>query len=227
MPKTTKSPRKTKTSQGESLKAEKLVEIRGEAKVAKINKTPIVIILVFLLAASLVYAFKGLFIAALVNGKPITRLEVIREMEKQDAGKTLDNLITKNLILQELNRQKIDVADVEVEAEVKKIEADLKSKGQDLDKLLVSEQLTRTELKNQIRLQKRIEKMIDKDVSVTDEEVNKYIADNKDSLPTGEKPETLKENIKTQISQQKLNEKFQTLLGSLRQKAKINYFIKY
>ena len=44
---------------------------------------------------------RGLFVVALVNGEPISRIEVIKALEKQGGKATLDSLVTKKLIAQE------------------------------------------------------------------------------------------------------------------------------
>ena len=61
------------------------------------TKTAIIIAVIIILAA-LVYYYKGLFIAATINGSPITRLAVIKELEKASGKQALDSLITKKLI---------------------------------------------------------------------------------------------------------------------------------
>src|SRR4051812_42694523 len=44
------------------------------------------------------YFAKGLFIAAVVNGMPISRFEVIHQLEKSNGKAALDALVTRKLI---------------------------------------------------------------------------------------------------------------------------------
>lgn len=192
---------------------------------SKIGKRSLLLALVVIALAGLVYYFKGLFIVATVNGQPISRLALVRELEKQGGKQTLDGLITKTLVLQEAKKQGITVSGDEVGEEIKKIEENLTQQGQDLDKLLSTQGMTRNDLTQQIKLQKLVEKMAKKDISVSDQEVNDYLEKNKDTLPKGVDAEQIKVNIKQQLEQQKLNEKAQSLIQSLREKAKINYFL--
>src|SRR5688572_16109970 len=47
------------------------------------------------------YFLRGVFVAATVNGKPISRLALVKELEKQNGKETLNSLVTKELIFQE------------------------------------------------------------------------------------------------------------------------------
>jgi len=53
-------------------------------------KVFITIIIVILLIAA--FQLKGLFIAAMVNGEPISRLTIIKELEKQGGKQALSSL---------------------------------------------------------------------------------------------------------------------------------------
>ena len=58
------------------------------------------------LVIALAYGFVKMFVAAYVNGRLISRLSVVRELEKQGGKKTLDALIIKSLIAQEAKKVK-------------------------------------------------------------------------------------------------------------------------
>lgn len=168
---------------------------------------------------------KNQFIVATVNGKPITRIELIKTLEKKEGKRTLDSLITEAVILQETNRKGIKVSDQDIDKELKNIEKSVTSQGQNLDQLLLAQNLTRDELKNQIKIQLILKKMVGK-IEVTDKEVDEYIEQNKDSIPTDAKVEDVRNQVKNQLSQQKLNEKIQNFIQDLQKKAKIEYLLK-
>lgn len=193
----------------------------------KMSRRNFVFLLVVIALAGGVYFYKGLIIAAMVNGQPIFRLSLIRELEKQSGQKALDSLITKVLILQEAQRQKVIVTDAEVNQSLKTLEDNVTKQGSNLDQLLAAQGMTRDGLKEQIKLQKIVEKIVGKDVSVTDKEVSDYIEKNKSLLPKDAKPEEVKENVKQQLQQQKISEKANTWIESLRTSAKINYFVQF
>ena len=191
-------------------------------------KTPRVFItLIIVIIAGLLFYFRGLFVAAIVNGEPITRLSLISQMEKKDGKQMLSTLITQTLILQEARKRKIDVSQQEIDADIKKIEAGLTSQGQTLDQAMLAQGITREDLSKDIRIQKLVEKMFAKDVKVADSEVTDYIDKNQSSIPTNLTSDDVKKQVRQQLEQQKLSANFQTWLDSAQKNAKINYFVNY
>lgn len=197
-------------------------KLRGKIK---INRTSPILLLPIIILAFLLYFYKGLFIAAMVNGQPIWRITLTRELEKQGGKKTLDSLITKALVLQEAQKQKVVISDEEINQAVKQLEDNLSKQGQNFDQLLSLQGITRNEFKEEIKLQKIVEKIVGKDIKVSDEEISQYFEKNKDSLPKDKKLEDLKDEIKNQLEKDKLSSKVQSWIQSLRESAKINYFV--
>lgn len=190
-------------------------------------RTKLVVVLFGVAFAGLIYYFKGLFVAATVNGQVITRLALVREIEKQAGQQILDGLITKAIILQEAKKQKITVSKEEINQEVQKIEESLKAQNQNLDDVLALENLSREELSERLELQKIIEQLAGKDIQITDEEINQYFEENKSFYPEASDEAKTKSQIKEQLRQQKINQNFQTILQSLKNAAKINYFVSF
>lgn len=187
----------------------------------------IVLLLIVLGLAAALYYFKNQFLVVLVDGKPIWRLTLIKELEKQGGKQTLDTLVTKILILQEAENQNLNITINEINQEIEKIEQSLSQQGQKLDQLLEARGMTRNDLVEEIKVQKIVEKLAGKDVEVTDEEINDHIEKNKDSFPKGLDMEEAKENIKQQLKQQKMNEKVPSWIQSLHNRAKIKYFLEF
>lgn len=176
---------------------------------------------------TILYFTKGYFVASVVNGQPISRFQIISELEKQGGKQTLNALVTRTLILQEAKKQNVVVDDKEVDNEIKKAEAEVAKRGQKLDDVLASQGLTRETVKEQIKFEKMIEKMIAKEVTVTDKDVNDYIEANKESLGAEVNSPELAKNVKEQLRQQKLREKFQAWSQELQTKANILYWANY
>lgn len=191
------------------------------------NKKYLTLLVIIFLVGGILYRFRSQFIVAVVNGQSISRLTLIRELEKQAGASALDSLITKTLILQEAKKQDITVSDDEVDEEIKRLEEVLAKQGQDLNQLLSLQGGTQGELREQIRIQKIVEKIVGKDIEVTDEEVDDYLTENKDSLPEDMGMEEIKASVKQQLGQQKLTEKVQVWLKSLRDAAEVNYLLKF
>ncbi len=169
------------------------------------------------------YLLRNYFIVATVNGQPITRLEYMKELEAQAGKQAMNSIVTKTLILQEAKKNNVSVSNEEIDKEIKTIEQNLEKQGQKLDSVLTLQGLTRESLREQISLQKLIEKMVGKDVKVTDKEVTDYITANQASLPTGVEETEQKKQVTEQLRQQKLNDKAQEWLQKLQQNAKVSY----
>ena len=86
--------------------------------------------------------FRNQFIVATVNGRPITRVNLLSELEKRNGKTVLDALVTQQLILQETEKRKITVSDKEVAGEVGKIEKSVSGQGQNLDLLLAQQNMS-------------------------------------------------------------------------------------
>jgi len=180
-----------------------------------------------IVVVGLLFYFKSLFVAAIVNGTPISRLALINDMDKQVGKRTLEAMITKMLIYQEAKKQNVTVSKKEIDSEVKKIEDSLSKQGQNLGQALSMQGMTKDDLIEQITLQKMIDKMLGKDIKVTDKEINDYIDQNKDTLGENINSKETKQQVAEQLKQKKLSEKVQSWLASLQQKAQISYFINY
>ena len=193
----------------------------------QIKRSYAIAALVILLLAGLLYLSRSLFVAAMVNGQPISRMSVISELEKQSGKQALDTLVTKTLIQQEARKQNVTVNQDEINQEMKKIEDNVKKQGQTLDQVLSLQGMDRKGLEDQIRIQKTVEKILGKDIQVTDKEVTDYITANQEALGLNPEAAETKTQVKDQLTQQKLSEKFQAWIQNLQKNANINYFVSY
>lgn len=201
-------------------------ETTKTADTKKMSRKKLYIIGAVIIAAILLFVFKSLFVAALVNGSPITRLAVIQLLEKQAGKKALDSLVTKKLILQEAQRQHINITKQDIDTEMKKVEDNFKSQGQSFDDILKSQGLSRADLEEQIKLQKIVTKMAG-NITVSDKDIDDYIEKNKDSLNQATDQAKLRDDVKAQLVDQKTQDKIQSIVQELQQKAKILYFVSF
>jgi len=170
------------------------------------------------------YLLKDELIVASVNGKPITRFAVIRELERQGASKVVEDMVLKAVVDQELKNAGIKVDAAAIDEEFAKIEEQLTSQGQNVDDLLAAQNLTRDEVKQQIALSKGMEQLLADGLVVTDEEISAYFNENKAALGEEADLETMRGDIRDMLFQKKLGTKQQSWLEEVKQKAKINYF---
>jgi len=191
-------------------------------------KNPKVFIpIVLVILAILIFVFRSLFIAAIVNGQPITRMALDSNLEKKYGKQELTSFITQDLIMQEAANKNIAISDSEVSASIKQISDSLSKQGQSLDSALAMRGMTKQDFIQQLKIQKIVEKVLGDQLKVTDQEIQDYMDKNKDSLPTGLSDTELKAQVKQQLQQQKLSEKAQAWIADLQKKAKINYFINF
>lgn len=231
-PKKERNPKRTETVKS-SVKSAPLVKESKPSESATTNKERkntrqrnLGILAALALVLGLLYYFKDLFVVATVNGRPVTRLAVIQELERENGKSVVDNLVTKSLIEQEAAKKGITVSSDDVNAELSKIETDLQAQGQTLDQVLQTQGLTKSDVEENLRIKLYIEKILADKVQVSEDDVKKYYEDNK-SLYGNSKYEDVKSQIESSLKQQKLQEQYQTWLDDLKSKSTINYFKSY
>ena len=213
--------------QEESLPAkENQQKYSSKAIKIKINIKTAVIIAIIIVLGALAYMYKGVFVAATVDGSPISRLAVIRKLESTAGKNVLDSFINEKLVQNEARAKNISVSDDEINNQIKTIEDQIKSQGSTLDAALTAEGMTIDDLKKQILIQKEIEMLVADKVSVTDEEALQYITDNKITIPEGQEA-AFTGQVKNELRNQKLNTEAAALISSLKSKAKIQRFVNY
>lgn len=190
-----------------------------------LNKRNIILALAVVLVLAILALLKNQFIVLSVNGESINRLTLIRELEKQAGKKVLEGLVTNTLMLQEAKKRNITITDNELNAEIKNIDENLKKRGQSLDQVLTLQSLTIDKVKDQIKLNLIMKKLLSDKISVSDKDVSDYIEKNSKLIPQGANPDDTKNQVRQQLEQQKLQEEGQELIKSLQDKAKINYSI--
>jgi len=234
--KTTKSSSKKQDKQQKETKnQEKKSEIKKESKLKKpacpnckqlLNKKALILGLIIALGL-LVYRYRGLFVAAMVNGMPVSRLSVIKQAEQAQGAQILEGIITEQLILQEAEQQGVKIDDQVLDQEIADIRTQIEEQGQELEALLEMQGMTLAELKDKIRVQKLVEAMLQDQVEVTQEEIDQYLEDNAEFLDEEATEEELQDTARQSLEQQKLGQKYQEWLQELQDKAQIKYFVGY
>lgn len=186
----------------------------------------VIIVLVILIAVGLYFA-KGLFVAAIVNGMPISRLSVIKELENQGGKQTLQGIIDEKIIESELDKQKVSVSPEEIDEQMKKIEEQVTSQGGTLAEALSQQGLTAEKLREQIIIQEKLKKVLADKIAVSDTDIDAYIAESKAAPPEGVSPEDFRKQISEQLRQQKFQKEAQAWITDLTGSAKVKYFVNY
>lgn len=162
---------------------------------------------------------KGYIVAAMVNGKPVFRWDVNREMTTRFGAQTLENIISERLIADAATAKKVSVSQQEITAKTNAVVASL-GPNVKLDDLLKYQGMTKNDFEHQIQLQLTVEKILGKDVAVNDKEIEEYIGKNKETMTaTGEA--ALRGEAREALRSQKINEKMQPWFEELKKNATV------
>jgi len=224
----TKKKKTNKTAEKKEKTKAKKTFSKPDFKALFKNKS-FITILILLAAFGLGMLLRGTIVAATVNGTPITRLKIIKQLEETQGKATLEALINELLIQQELDKQNISVSQEDIDTEITKIKQSLTESGQDFDDLLEIQGITQESVEKDIRIQLGLEKLLADKVNVADEEVDQYIQQNSESFPEDLDTTTdeFKEQVIESLKQQKLSTEFTSWLENTKSKSDINYYIDY
>ncbi len=192
----------------------------------KLSKRTIAIGATLIVLAGLLYLLGKYAIIAWVDNKPITRLQLFQNLEQRYGKDAREQLIVEQLILSEARKRNLSVSNADIEAEIKKIEEQQGGKEQ-LDQILQVQGIAQGEFKNLVKLQLMRSKIFGEGVNITDEDVNKYIEQNKENIPTATEGATqadkdkLKNDVRDQLKQQQISQKFNEWLQATLQSERV------
>lgn len=117
-------------------------------------------------------------IAAKVDGDEITRQQWLAEMESRYGKETLQGLVNEKVMEKAANKYDIKVTDAEIDLEIA-----LMHSAQDITE---TENLTDEQLRQKVRAQLILEKVLSKDVIIEKEQTSTYYEENKSlyNIPT-------------------------------------------
>jgi hypothetical protein len=180
-----------------------------------------VAVIIFLVGFFLVK--QGYIVAAMVNGSPIFRWELNSQLSHRFGEQTLESMITEELIMGAAQKEGIVVTADDVNAKITSITQTL-GPNVNLEELLRYQGMTRADFEGQVRLQLTVEKMLSRDVTVTDDEVSSFITENRDTMIATDEA-ALAVEARDAVMSQKTSEKMQPWLMELRENAKISKFL--
>jgi len=205
------------------LPPENLIPIESANPTRRFPLTKVALIVVVLGLVAIFVSNKGLLVAAVVNGRPIFRWQLTSVMISRFGQQTLDSMISQALIDVEAKKAGIIVSQTDIAQK----ESDLvKSLGGDvsIDDILKYQGMTKADFEDQLRLQLTVEKLLGKDIIITDADIDAYIATSGSMLAATDEA-GLREEAKQAIFSQQVNDKLQTWFTDLRSKAKILRFL--
>lgn len=147
------------------------------------SKKTLVILAVLIVAAIAVFIFLSTRseVVAKVGSQSLTKDDLYTFFVEQNGESALDTLITKNLINQEVKKENITVSSEEIDAELQEL-IDSYGGEETFEQQLTASGLTQEDIKEDIEVNIQIEKLLEPQIEITDEEMQTYFDENKDSF---------------------------------------------
>ncbi len=195
-----------------------------------INKYQILLSRVFLVIIFALLIFirfrkeKEIGYIAKVNGRKIYSVDYISRLKQQTNEQVLKQLIDEELIKKEAEDKEIKISKKEIDDEYKKIKENIKNQGKNFKDEIKLKNMTTDDVINQIYIQKLISKLVNLNIIVTKTDIDKFIEDNKNSLPKNVNDAQLRLMIENEVREKLQNGKVNNWIESLHRKAKITYY---
>lgn len=165
---------------------------------------------------------KSWFVAATVNGIPLTNLELQSKLNEQFRTQTLNQLVNEKIILQEATKLGAIPNEAEINAKITELETSVGGKDS-LNTLLTQQGQTVDTLKKQLGIQLAVTRLYESEATISAEEVEQFLTENRALLRATDSAGQQKE-AEESLKQQKLSQIFNQKFQELRQKAKIQIF---
>lgn len=196
----------------------------------KEKRLRILIILTVFVAIFLSYHFKlknrilGKFLAGIVNGQPIYRSELTKRLYSRYGNPVLESLIVDILVRQEAKAKETRVTQGDLDEVIGKIKEQL-GKNADLDSVLASQGIKRSEFEDGVRVEVMARKLLEKEITIAEEEIGKFIKENEKTMEATSEA-GLRQEARQILADQKISQKINSWIAELEKKAKIERFVK-
>ncbi len=170
---------------------------------------------------------KDWFVVAVVNNQPITSVELYQNMKSKYGQEILNQLIRDKIITQEAAKKGIVISQADIDKKISEFETQVGGKDQ-LKAALTSNNISESDFRNNVKTQLMVEKLLEKDIQVSDKEIDDYIAKNPTDpnvASANTKDQKVRDKIRSQLRSNKLNDKFQSWYSDLEKKSSITKFI--
>lgn len=166
---------------------------------------------------------RGWFLAAVVDGKPIFRWELNRVLTSRFGQQTLEGMISEMLIADAAKEANVQVTDAEVAAKQQEIVASLGG-NVSVDDLLKYQGMSKVDFDNQVKLQLTVQKILGKDLAITEADIDAFIASNRAML-VATTPAGMRDEARQAILDQKIGERLQPWFEQLKQEAQVSRYL--
>lgn len=145
---------------------------------------------------------------AKVNGVEINKDQLYDALVKAGGSQTLDSMINEEVVRQEGDKAGVTVTDADLDKEIETVKKSFGSE-EEFQQALVTYGMTLDSLKQEMTLQVQLRKLLEPQVKITDEDIQKYYDENLETLKTPEQVRASHILVKTK-------EEAETILADLK-----------
>lgn len=180
-------------------------------------------VVILIALAILVWRHKGIIMAGTINNQPIWRWDLEKRLVARSGNQVFEEMVNESLLKSAATKKGITVTDAELNQKVKEIEKSLN--GQiSLADALSQQGMSMDEFRRQVSLQIMVEKLTADSVKVSDDDITKYIDQNK-SLLTATDEASMRAEAKQNLIREKQSTAFQKIFDDLKKAAKIKNYL--
>jgi parvulin-like peptidyl-prolyl isomerase len=213
---------------GESVK--KFFKTRTKLKIASVVAIVLIAAALVVFGNRLIDGIQRTVGVAVVNGQVISKSELEHRLIQSYGSDMTSSLVDETLVLQEAQKENISITQKDIDGQVSKITQQIAP--QKLDDALAQRHLTHGDLERQIHVQLIVEKILGRDIKISDKDIQTYFDQNKDTLAqqankaAGDlKLDDVKNAVIQNLRSSQISAKYQPWVESLRAKANIKTFI--
>lgn len=177
----------------------------------------------FVLLLVLAAVNKGWVVAAVVDGQPIFSWQLNATLRTRYGQQTLEGMIGETLIQKEARKTGVEVSAEDIAVKQKEILSSLGTEVS-LEDFLKFQGLSESDFNQQLIIQLTVERLLTKNLVITDGDIDNYIATSGATL-TATEPAQLREEAKRAIISNQVSEQLQPWFMELRQKSKVMKFL--
>ena len=182
------------------------------------------LLIVALAAANVYQALRPAPAVAKVNGAAISRKDYDKAVAAQNGQQVLDNLVNDRLVKQDAAKRHVSVSTDEVDAKLKEIKGQIGTEDQ-YKQALSAQHITELSLRDSIRHFLLLQKLTADRAQVSDADVQTAYSQGKDTEYPGKSLDDVKDQIKSQLTQDKQQQAQSSYLDDLKKNAKISLHI--
>ncbi|MFC1647137.1 SurA N-terminal domain-containing protein [Patescibacteria group bacterium] len=180
------------------------------------------IILVLVITGFVLYK-RGYIVSATVSGKPIFTWQLLGELNKRFGKQTLEGMITEEMIRQEVKNAKVIVNDEELNEKVDDLLAQFGGNVK-IEDVLKFQGISKEDFDKQIWMQIAVEKILAKDLTISEIDIDNYLASNSAMFDATDSSQLRKDAEKKMI-EEFVADKIQPWFEELKNKTKITRFV--